>query len=114
MRISDWSSDVCSSDLIAGVVNPPSSGKYQYWTFDGKAASLDEFIEKASETQGSWWPDWMEWIRPHAGKLVPATGARIPGGNPKYPAIEDATGRYVTLRPSLRKRSFQPARNSVV
>ena len=40
----------------------------------------------------------MEWIRPHAGKLVPATGARIPGGNPKYPAIEDAPGRYVTMR----------------
>src|SRR3546814_1757395 len=93
MRISDWSSDVCSSDLIAGVVNPPSSGKYQYWTFDGKAASLDEFIEKASETQGSWWPDWMEWIRPHAGKLVPATGARIPGGNPKYPAIDRKSTR---------------------
>src|SRR3546814_7270426 len=57
---------LAGSGHIAGVVNPPSSGKYQYWTFDGKAASLDEFIEKASETQGSWWPDWMEWIRPHA------------------------------------------------
>lgn len=89
---------LAGSGHIAGVVNPPSSGKYQYWTFDGKAASLDEFIEKASETKGSWWPDWMEWIRPHAGKLVPATGARIPGGNPKYPAIEDAPGRYVTMR----------------
>src|SRR3546814_1480739 len=96
---------LAGSGHIAGVVNPPSSGKYQYWTFDGKAASLDEFIEKASETQGSWWPDWMEWIRPHAGKLVPATGARIPGGNPKYPAIEDRSAEHTSELQSLMRNS---------
>lgn len=89
---------LAGSGHIAGVVNPPASGKYQYWTNEKPAASLDAFLEGATETKGSWWPDWLEWMQPHLGKLVPAEGARLPGGNPAFPAIEDAPGRYVKTR----------------
>src|SRR3546814_2263352 len=30
MRISDWSSDVCSSDLIAGAVDPDAVGLFEF------------------------------------------------------------------------------------
>jgi polyhydroxyalkanoate synthase len=88
---------LAGSGHIAGVVNPPAAGKYQYWTNDEDAGSLDDFIAGATEHKGSWWPDWLAWIRRLTPKEVPATGARVPGKG-KFKAIEDAPGRYVKLR----------------
>jgi polyhydroxyalkanoate synthase subunit PhaC len=88
---------LAGSGHIAGVVNPPAAGKYQYWTNDQDAGSLEEFVAGAAEHKGSWWPDWLEWLRKLDPKEVPATGARIPGKG-KFKAIEDAPGRYVKMR----------------
>lgn len=89
---------LAGSGHIAGVVNPPSSGKYQYWTSDDPQPTLADFIANAKETKGSWWPDWIEWIRGHDDSSVPATnGGRVPGAG-KLKAIEDAPGRYVKAR----------------
>jgi polyhydroxyalkanoate synthase subunit PhaC len=82
------------SGHIAGVVNPPGKPKYQYWTGDAPLGSLDKWLEKATEHPGSWWPDWIEWIKQQAGETVPA---REPGGG-KYQPIEDAPGSYVKVR----------------
>ena len=88
---------LAGSGHIAGVVNPPAAGKYQYWTNEGEAASLDEFVAGASENKGSWWPDWIEWLKGRGPKTLKATGARVPGEGKKK-AIEDAPGRYVRTR----------------
>ncbi|MEO7787782.1 MAG: class I poly(R)-hydroxyalkanoic acid synthase, partial [Sphingomicrobium sp.] len=88
---------LAGSGHIAGVVNPPAAGKYQYWTHEGSAASLAEFIAGATEHKGSWWPDWIEWLRGQAPKTVAVEGARVPGKG-KHKAIEDAPGRYVKSR----------------
>jgi polyhydroxyalkanoate synthase subunit PhaC len=88
---------LAGSGHIAGVVNPPSAGKYQYWVNDQPCATLDSFIEGAREHKGSWWPDWIEWLKKQAPKTVEAKGARIPGKG-KLKAIEDAPGRYVKER----------------
>ncbi|MEO6432505.1 MAG: class I poly(R)-hydroxyalkanoic acid synthase [Sphingomicrobium sp.] len=88
---------LAGSGHIAGVVNPPAAGKYQYWTNDADAASLGEFIAGATEHKGSWWPDWVKWLRSQDPAAVEATGARIPGKG-KVKAIEDAPGRYVRTR----------------
>lgn len=89
---------LAGSGHIAGVVNPPSQQKYQYWLNDDPAVSTFEaFAAGARETKGSWWPDWLEWLKTHGDKRVAAGGARIPGGGSK-PAIEDAPGRYVKTR----------------
>ena len=51
------------SGHIAGVVNPPASGKYQYWTNDNiKDVTLADWIKGAEEHKGSWWPDWRQWL----------------------------------------------------
>src|SRR3546814_7754154 len=42
---------LAGSGHIAGVVNPPAAGKYQYWTGDNQAATLDDFIAGATETR---------------------------------------------------------------
>ena len=88
---------LAGSGHIAGVVNPPSAGKYQYWTSDKPAKSLEAFLEKAKETPGSWWPDWIGWLTAQTPDKVSAKGARIPGKG-KFKAIEDAPGRYVKSR----------------
>jgi polyhydroxyalkanoate synthase len=85
---------LAGSGHIAGVVNPPAAGKYQYWTGDSQAPSLADFVAGATEHKGSWWPDWIEWIRDFGAKQVPA---RVPGDG-KLAAIEDAPGRYVKAR----------------
>ena len=79
---------LAGSGHIAGVVNPPSSGKYNYWSAEGTLpATLDAFVSGATETKGSWWPDWWAWIAPRSGGQV---AARQTGEG-----IEDAPGRYV-------------------
>ena len=88
---------LAGSGHIAGVVNPPAAGKYQYWTGDSKAATLDDFLASAAETKGSWWPHWIGWISQRDNRKIPAKGARIPGKGARK-AIEDAPGRYVKQR----------------
>ena len=85
---------LAGSGHIAGVVNPPSANKYQHWTGDSTAATLEDFIATATETKGSWWPDWLTWLTPRSGKQVKP---RVPGKG-KYKAIEDAPGSYVKER----------------
>ena len=90
---------LAGSGHIAGVVNPPAAGKYQYWTNDADPApaTLDEFVAGATEHKGSWWPDWAAWLCGLDGATVKADGARVPGKG-KRKAIEDAPGRYVRTR----------------
>ena len=66
---------LAGSGHIAGVVNPPSKGKYQYWT-GGKAGTgtLEAWLKTATEHPGSWWPDWFAWIKQH--ESTEGAGAR--------------------------------------
>lgn len=88
---------LAGSGHIAGVVNPPSAQKYQYWLNDKESESFDAFVDGATEIKGSWWPDWLQWLTALDDKRVPAKGARIPGKG-SLKAIEDAPGRYVKAR----------------
>lgn len=83
------------SGHIAGVVNPPSANKYQFWTYDRiKDISLADWIKSAEEHKGSWWPHWREWLAGVDGEEVPARAV----GTEALPAIEEAPGSYVRVR----------------
>jgi polyhydroxyalkanoate synthase subunit PhaC len=88
---------LAGSGHIAGVVNPPAANKYQHWINEGPLTTLEDFIAGATEVKGSWWPDWIRWIRALGGTEVTASGSRIPGEG-SLTAIEDAPGRYVKIR----------------
>ncbi len=62
---------MAGSGHIAGVVNPPAKPKYQYWTGAAPAGDFDEWVAKATETPGSWWPHWIDWIRAQARSKCP-------------------------------------------
>jgi polyhydroxyalkanoate synthase len=87
---------LAGSGHIAGVINPPGKQKYQYW--DGPKptadADVDEWIAKAKEHPGSWWPDWLAWLKKQGSEEVPA---RVPGTG-KLKALEDAPGSFVKVR----------------
>ena len=85
---------VSGSGHIAGVVNPPEANKYQYWTNDTGAPTLEEWLKGATEHPGSWWPDWANWIGEKSGPKVPAP---TPGSG-KLKVIEDAPGAYVRVK----------------
>ncbi|MBV2234680.1 MAG: alpha/beta fold hydrolase [Sterolibacterium sp.] len=82
-----------SSGHILGIVNPPvSPPKREYWVGSVERHDTPEsWHERTEHRQGSWWEDWMEWLKPQAGKLVKA-GATT---TRSYPALGDAPGEYV-------------------
>jgi hypothetical protein len=85
---------LAGSGHLAGVINPPSKNKYQYWT--GARPSdddLDAWLAEAEEHPGSWWPDWFTWLKQHDPAEVQA---RRPGDG-KLEVIEDAPGAYVKV-----------------
>ena len=82
------------SGHIAGIINPPERGKYDYRVIDGLVSDPDEWAAGAEKHAGSWWPEWQRWIAPMGGGLIEA---RQPGSG-QFNALEDAPGSYVKAR----------------
>jgi polyhydroxyalkanoate synthase len=61
---------LADSGHIAGVVNPPASNKYRYWTGPNHPPASDNWLGYATEHPGSWWPLWADWLRESAGAEV--------------------------------------------
>ena len=86
---------LAGSGHIAGVVNPATKPKYQYWTGGRPEGSdVDAWLSKATEHAGSWWPDWLHWLKSYDKTMLPAR--EIGGG--KLKPIEDAPGSYVKVK----------------
>ncbi len=84
---------LAASGHIAGVVNPPDSGKYSHWVNEALPADPDAWFQGATELAGSWWPDWHRWVTGHGKDQV---AARQPGDGGLEP-IEPAPGSYVKV-----------------
>jgi polyhydroxyalkanoate synthase subunit PhaC len=85
---------LAGSGHIAGVVNPPASGKYQHWTNDALPANLPQWLAGASEHPGSWWPAWDAWLASRSGEKIPAPKP----GDGDLDVIADAPGAYVLVK----------------
>ncbi|MCX8568249.1 PHA/PHB synthase family protein [Aminobacter sp. MET-1] len=84
---------VAGSGHIAGVVNPPAAGKYQFWSNGKPTGDFDHWLSGATETPGSWWPHWHRWIEAADNTSVEP---RKPGVSGRV--LEDAPGSYVKVR----------------
>ena len=82
------------SGHIAGVVNPPYKPKYQYWLGPKPAGTFEDWLPQTTEHVGSWWLDWIEWIKAQAPET---TTARDPASGALKPLC-DAPGTYVKVR----------------
>lgn len=85
---------LASSGHIAGVVNPPKAKKYSHFTYKKTPYDPDQWLSKAQENEGSWWPHWQKWIHSLNNQKAEA---RTPGSK-KYPPLEKAPGSYVKIK----------------
>lgn len=84
-----------ASGHVAGVINPASKNRRNYWINGELGQSEDHWLETAERQEGSWWPHWANWLKGRAGKKVAAPTST---GNDTYKNIEAAPGRFVAVR----------------
>jgi polyhydroxyalkanoate synthase len=83
---------LAASGHVAGVINPPARNKRSHWANDNLNCDAKNWLEKADEKPGSWWPDWDKWMKGHSSGTIRAPAEL---GNAAFPVIEPAPGRYV-------------------
>lgn len=86
---------LANSGHVQSILNPPGNTKSNYienskltsdpraWYYDGKTV------------EGSWWPNWLNWIQQRSGAQRETLVAL---GNQNYPPMEAAPGTYVHVR----------------
>ena len=98
MGSSDKTFILSESGHIAGIINPPSKGKYGHYTSDAPVSGAPEdWKAGATFNAGSWWPRWGAWLAERSGDQIPA---RIPGDSGAE-VLCPAPGTYVTAVPSI-------------
>ncbi len=83
---------LAASGHIAGIVNPASKNRRNYWLNPEPGEDPERWLATAESRQGSWWTHWSAWLAASGGARVP--GRSTPGGA-RYAEIEPAPGRYV-------------------
>lgn len=83
---------LAASGHIAGVINPVSRNRRNYWLNGALHGDAEQWIQTAAAYPGSWWAHWSRWLAAHGGRRIASN--RTPGGG-RYPVIEPAPGRYV-------------------
>ena len=84
-----------ASGHIAGVVNPAKANKRSYCSDGDSNGDAEQWLASATESKGSWWPKWSEWLKGFGDKKI---NARSRLGNEDHQSIEPAPGRYVKER----------------
>ncbi|MCP5152995.1 MAG: polyhydroxyalkanoic acid synthase [Ectothiorhodospiraceae bacterium] len=84
----------------AGIVSEPGHPRRHYRIMHRRDEDLliaaDEWLDKATRREGSWWPAWSEWLAARGGERVapPSMGAPERGLSP----LADAPGDHVRMR----------------
>jgi polyhydroxyalkanoate synthase len=81
-----------ASGHIAGVINPASRNRRNYWLGGKLVKDPERWLKSAQSQPGSWWTHWSAWLAKYGGERVPA---RASVGSAQYPELEPAPGRYV-------------------
>lgn len=85
-----------SSGHILGIINPPTDPpKREYWAAPvERHEEADDWKARAEHRRGSWWEDWVRWLRPRSGprQMPPPLACAA------YPPLADAPGEYVRER----------------
>jgi len=100
-RSSDYTFLLTSGGHNAGIVSGPVHPKRRFreltWTDDQSNLSPEQWMEKATAHQGSWWPWWEQWLSSHStahDAPLPSIGSAAAG----FRILCDAPGEYVLHR----------------
>ena len=82
-----------TSGHIQALINPPAPDSRSSYRVAGEnPPDAEAWMQRAAKRQGSWWPDYVEWLAARSGELVDAP-ARL--GSPTHKALGKAPGSYV-------------------
>ncbi|MDX1722162.1 MAG: class II poly(R)-hydroxyalkanoic acid synthase [Pseudomonas sp.] len=84
-----------NSGHIQSILNPPGNPKANYLESGKLSGDPRAWYHDAQKHDGSWWPQWLNWIQEHAGEQRKTL---MTLGNAHYPAMEAAPGTYVHVR----------------
>ncbi len=79
------------SGHIAGIVIPPGTEKYGYHVNLNAAESPEAWLAQSKYKTGSWWPEWLAWLKKHSGRMVVSPDVTTMRLKP----LMDAPGSYV-------------------
>ena len=81
-----------TSGHVQSILRPPNLANSEYFVNDTHPPDPDQWLRSAQRRPGTWWADWSDWLRQHAGRLHPAPSA--PGCRDFAPVCA-APGEYV-------------------
>ncbi|MEA5672784.1 class II poly(R)-hydroxyalkanoic acid synthase [Pseudomonas sp. MH2] len=83
------------SGHIQSIINPPGNPKAYYLENPRLSSDPRAWFHDATRSDGTWWPQWLEWISRRSGSLRPP---KTELGSPSYPPLGPAPGTYVMAR----------------
>ncbi len=84
-----------TSGHVVAMVNPPGDAKANFKVNGENPPEAERWLRDATTQEGSWWPDWTEWLGERSGDEVDAPAEA--GARPDYPVVGDAPGEYVKV-----------------
>jgi polyhydroxyalkanoate synthase subunit PhaC len=90
-----------TSGHIAALVNPPGNPKASYRLNPDNPADAQQWLDGATRLQGSWWPDFADWLARRCGpdrRAPRRLGRAGHPGEPGLPPLIEAPGTYVLDR----------------
>jgi polyhydroxyalkanoate synthase len=81
-----------TSGHIASIVNPPGSSKATFQVNEANPPDPQEWLTSATNTPGSWWPDYADWLGQRSGPMKSAPDEL---GGAGLDPMEPAPGTYV-------------------
>ena len=81
-----------NSGHLQSLLNPPGNPKAWYVKGTAKGADADAWAAGATKHEGSWWLDWIAFLKERSGDEIPAPAKP---GNAKYKPLGPAPGTYV-------------------
>jgi len=87
---------LATSGHILGVITPPVNPPIRHYWVDDATGQSDAvgWRDRTDKVSGSWWTDWVTWLRPRCG----SPKAPPPLGSDRHPPLADAPGTYVLER----------------
>lgn len=84
-----------TSGHVVAMVNPPGDAKANFKVNGENPPEAERWLRDSTTQEGSWWPDWTEWLGERSGDEVDAPAE--PGARPDYPVLDEAPGAYVKV-----------------
>ncbi len=81
-----------NSGHIQSILNPPGNPKANYLEHGTLASDPRAWYYDAKQVNGSWWPEWLQWIQARSGAQRETL---MTLGDQEHPPLEAAPGTYV-------------------